>query len=132
MYLMIKNNIKSILIAVVIFYLSTTESENLEPPWFLNFQNADKVIHFLMYFAFMLVLGFENRTVLEKKKNVFFIGIIPFLFGMLMEAYQEMFTITRGADIFDMLANALGILFAASIWFYVSVFLKKGSDRNHI
>ena len=132
MFSMLKNNFKSILIALVILYLSTTESENLEPPGFLDFQHADKVIHFLMYFAFMLVLSFDNRVIIEKKKNIFFIGIIPFVFGLVMEACQELFTLTRGADIFDALSNTLGILFAALIWTYLSALFKKDSDRNPI
>jgi VanZ family protein len=111
-HIMIKNNFRSIAVALVIFFLSITESNNLKPSRFLDIPNLDKIVHFGMYFIFMFVLVYENRSFFEKKRNVFLIGLIPFFYGILMEGCQELFTKTRTADFFDVLFNTLGILMA--------------------
>ena len=125
---MIKNNLKSIAVAVVILYLSVAESDNLiQPPLFFNFAHMDKVIHFGMYFTLMFVIIYENRFSFNRKKYFFLIGLIPFLYGGLMELCQKYLTATRSADIFDLAFNTLGIIFAAALWKYV-IFLKTNSS----
>ena len=125
---MLKNNLKAIFIALVIFYLSTTENDNLEPPWFLNFQHVDKLIHFAMYFTFMFILIYDNRIYFERKRNYLIIGLIPFVFGVIMEVCQGVFTKTRSADFFDVLFNSLGIIIAISFWKYLIYTFKRRSD----
>jgi VanZ family protein len=125
---MIKNNFKSVVVALLIAYLSLSESDNLKHPGFLDFPNADKVIHLGMYFTFMFVIAYENRLFSERKRNAFLIALIPFSYGLLMEACQALFTKTRTADIFDIIFNTLGILLAVGLW---KIMTKPGSNRSY-
>jgi VanZ family protein len=113
---MIKSNFRSIIVAAIIFYLSLTESSNLKAPRFFDIPNIDKIVHFAMYFTFMLVLVYEHQISFKRNKNAFLIGLVPFLYGILMEICQGLFTKSRSADIFDVLINTLGILIATALW----------------
>ena len=66
---MIKNNIKSFAVALIILYLSVSESNTLKAPSFLNIPNIDKVVHFGMYFTFMFVIILEHKLFTGKKKK---------------------------------------------------------------
>jgi VanZ family protein len=125
---MIKNNFRSVAIALIIFYLSITESNNLKAPRFLDIPNIDKIVHFGMYFTLMFVIVYERRYISEKKRNIYLLGLIPFIYGLVMELIQGLFTKSRNADLFDVLFNTLGIAAAAALWKYL-IFLKtKRSD----
>jgi VanZ family protein len=126
--IMIKNNFRSAVIAIIIFIMSITESNNLKAPRFLDIPNLDKIVHFGMYFTFMFVLVYENRKKISKKTNVFLIGFIPFTYGILMECCQYLFTKTRTADMLDVLFNTLGILMAIGLWKYLKHIKIKRSD----
>jgi VanZ family protein len=117
---MIKNNFRSIAVAIIIFMLSITESNNLKTPRFLDIPNLDKIAHFGMYFVLMFVIVYENRTFFEMKRNGFLMGLIPFIYGLIMEGCQFLFTKTRSADLSDILFNTLGILVAISLWKYLT------------
>jgi VanZ family protein len=125
---MIKNNFRSVAVALIIFYLSITESNNLKAPRFLDIPNIDKIVHFGMYFTLMFVIVYEHGYISEKKRNIYLLGLIPFLYGLVMELIQGLFTKSRNADLFDVLFNTLGIAAAAAFWKYL-IFLKtKRSD----
>jgi VanZ family protein len=126
--LMIKNNFRSIAVAIIITYLSLTESNNIKAPHFLDIPNIDKIIHFGMYFTFMLVIVYEHRVFFERNKNAFLTGLIPFSYGILMESSQTLFTETRTADVFDVLFNTLGILIAICLWKYLKYLKIKRSN----
>jgi VanZ family protein len=126
--IMIKNNFKSVVIAIIIFILSITESNNLKVPRFLDIPNIDKIVHFGMYFTFMFVMIYENRKIISKKQYIFLMGFIPFTYGILMECCQYLFTKTRTADMLDVLFNTLGIVMAIGLWKYLTQIKIKRSD----
>jgi VanZ family protein len=78
---------------------------------------ADKIYHASTYFilAFLwyntLVLHFNT----SKTKAIIYTSLISIIFGIIIEVLQGVFTTTRHADIFDVLANSLGVLFAVSV-----------------
>jgi VanZ family protein len=125
---MLKNNFRSIIVAVIIFILSITESNNLRAPEFLNFPNFDKIVHFGMYFTLMSAIVYENRSLFKRNRVAFLMGIIPFIYGVLMECCQYLFTQTRTADLFDVIFNTLGILVAIGLWKYLIYKKIKVSD----
>jgi VanZ family protein len=113
---MIKKYILSILLALVILYLSLANAHTFDKvSSIIDFPNIDKVVHFGMYFSLMMVIVFENRKIIKGYKHLFLIGLLPFFYGVLMEILQATLTVTRTGSVFDALANGAGIL--------VSIFL---------
>jgi VanZ family protein len=113
---MIKKNFLSIIVAIVIMYLSLSGTEKLEPSFFSRIPHFDKIAHLLMYFGFMSVIIFENRKTLKTTGKLLLAAILPFLFGLLMEILQFYITLNRSGDFCDALFNLLGILLSLFIY----------------
>jgi VanZ family protein len=112
---MIKKNIFSIIIAGVILYLSVSNAENYNKISLFHFHGADYLIHFLMYFGFMSVIVLEHRKEIYNIKNLLFIALIPFFYGILMELLQLFFTVSRTGSVVDTFFNLAGILCSTAI-----------------
>lgn len=75
----------------------------------------DKFVHFLFYFLFTILWfrtldsKFPKEPLVKKLRIVFLFG---FLYGVGIEVCQSVFTETRSADIFDVLANTAGGIIA--------------------
>jgi VanZ family protein len=111
---MIRKNLFSILIAIVILYLSLANSKSFDSVQ-LNIPYADKFVHFGMYFSLMTSLLIENRTRLNRRKTVLLLTLIPFFYGILMEILQS-FTLSRTASAADAAADTAGIAFSVLLW----------------
>jgi VanZ family protein len=116
---MIRKNIISSLIAIVILILSLTGQStfgrlNIPPIPYL-----DKIVHASMYFALMSALIYENRAILKGPKNYFILATIPLIFGAAIEIMQTIFTADRTGDIFDEVFNLTGIILAVVLWLFV-------------
>jgi len=84
---------------------------------------ADKYVHFTLHLVFMLLWGYyswlnQNQLVFRKLINIIIASIG---FGILIEFLQETFTLTRQADILDVLANFSG----AATGFLIFILTKK-------
>jgi hypothetical protein len=122
---MIKKNVLSILVALIIAYLSLSDADNYDKVLFFNFPGADKIIHFIMYFVFMSVIVFENRKNIGKVKILLLITLIPLLFGALMEVLQMFLTTSRSGSVADLLSNLAGILFSFTLCLMIRPFRKQ-------
>jgi VanZ family protein len=127
---MIKKNILSILVALIILYLSLAKADTFKKVSFISFPNIDKVVHFGMYFGFMSVIIFENRKTIKKNSQLFLTGLIPLFYGILMEFLQAVLTVDRFADIYDVLFNTIGILISIFLWLWIKPFVTVKSDGN--
>lgn len=116
---MIRKNIISLLVAVIIMYLSLASSDTFKKIHFLNVPYRDKIVHFGMYFAFMSVIIFENRTKFISGRSIYLAAIIPLLYGILMEILQSLFTTSRNGNILDILINSAGIVVSLLCWFWI-------------
>ena len=122
---MIKRYKYSIIISVIIFYLSLKSSTDLDEFNFFNFHHIDKAVHFCMYFGLMSILIFETYIIEKKKYPIIKLALIPFFLGIIMELFQGAFTTTRNADVYDVIFNTCGILFSIAFWLIIkSVFCK--------
>lgn len=74
---------------------------------FLKFENADKVVHFLLFFFFVLI-SFMS----EYFRKSFLIWAVPIAAGILIEFIQEWMSMGRTFDWFDILSNSLGVFLA--------------------
>jgi len=121
---MVKKNIFSITVALIILYLSLASSQSFDDVPFADIPHLDKIVHFLMYSGLMSVIVFENRKSIISTSQLFTIALIPFLYGVLMEILQMTITDSRSASIYDVFFNTAGIIAAALMWLIVKPRLK--------
>ncbi|MBB3186875.1 VanZ family protein [Microbacter margulisiae] len=111
MLLFFKRYWKTIIVLLVIFYLSAAPASTFAG--IPSFPNEDKLVHFMMYFGFALMLFWEYSStygisVIHQTKTVLLIIGIPAIWGGSMELFQLFFTTTRDAEWLDELADAIG------------------------
>ena len=116
---MLKKNIFSIIVALIIMYLSLTSSDSFEKVSFLNIPFIYKIVHFGMYFVLMSVIIFENRKTLKSIRHLFLIAFIPLFYGMLIEILQSTLTVSRFGSFYDVIFNSAGILVSLLFWLWV-------------
>ena len=82
---------------------------------------ADKFVHFTFHFVFTILWGFYSWAKLNDItiSKIGRVVILSFCYGILIEIFQEIYTKTRHADIFDVLANGTGALVA--LFFFVLI-----------
>ena len=111
--LVLKNAIFSLAISwtILIAVLCLVKFSNL--PSF-GVSGADKYVHFTFHFVFTILWGFYSWAKLNDItiSKIGRVVILSFCYGILIEILQEIFTKTRHADIFDVLANGTGALVA--------------------
>lgn len=73
--------------------------------------HKDKIVHVAIYIIFTIVwfAYFYNSS---KKNNYIKAIALSFCTGVLVEFLQETLTLSRSADIYDIIANCLGIIIA--------------------
>ena len=78
---------------------------------------ADKIFHFLAYtvLALLWYITFINTFKFEKKRALINVTIISIMFGIIIEVLQGTITASRSADIYDVIANTIGVLLMVAI-----------------
>ncbi len=112
--------LKKYLLLITIFYSLVLASVCLLPIKKLpdvGISFGDKIFHSLTYavLAFLWFYTFFLQFKISKKSAIMFASVISIIFGIIIEVLQGVFTATRQADVFDVLANSLGVLFTASL-----------------
>ncbi len=118
--------VKSIVVATAILLLSIGHFSELPGE---NVENADKIVHFIMYFSLAFVLGRDLYSVRQSLSASWWTVtvLLPSLFGVLMEAVQ-FFLPYRSASLFDMAANISGAAVGTALSFVViDRFIRKKS-----
>ena len=71
----------------------------------------DKIFHLLSHALLaLLVFNYIKKTTFSRP--ILLAAIVPLCYGITIEFIQGMATSTRTADIYDILANSLGMVFA--------------------
>lgn len=88
----------------------------------VGLRNADKYVHFIFHFVFLVLWVLYFRT--NNQKGIALITILKvfmmsLLFGILVEIAQFLFTDTRKYDLLDILANTSGAFTASLIMLFV-------------
>ena len=103
----------------------------VQSPVRISINNLDKVVHFGIYFVFTLV-WFGCFSGLEFKKSifkgVFKASLLAFFVGLSIELLQEFLRKARSGDVYDVLANSLGILMAVVLLYQI----KKYRELNSV
>ncbi len=108
-YLFIKQYYKSIIIGILIIWLSLSGSKALVPGKMLNIPYIDKMGHFAMYTFFSGILLLDSCRWSTSRHFRYAILLFPLLFGALMEILQMTLTTTRHAEALDLAANIAGV-----------------------
>ncbi|MCK0129881.1 VanZ family protein [Flavobacteriaceae bacterium F08102] len=106
----------ALLITGVVAVLSFVSIKGLNP---IKIENSDKIGHWLAYFT--LGITWYVYALLHKKK-IAVVFLILVGYGIIIEVCQGLFTLNRQFDVFDMMANTLGLALA---WIIVSFLYKK-------
>jgi VanZ family protein len=78
--------------------------------------NFDKVIHSVFHLILTLLwFLYLRQRFIDKRKNtlMWYSFLFSFVFGIFVEVLQELFTTTRQADVFDIIANLAGSIVAS-------------------
>lgn len=100
----------SFTVLITIVYLSF-----FKPPktLFDDVNNFDKLVHFVMYFGFCLILWLEyflTHTKISTAKIIWGAIFAPIAFSGFVELGQEYLTAHRGGDWLDFFFNSLGVV----------------------
>lgn len=130
-YLFIKQYYKSIIIGLLILWLSLSGSKTLVPGRMLNIPYIDKMGHFAMYAFFSAVLLLDSASWRTTSHFRYVILLIPLFFGVLMEIMQMTLTTSRKAELVDLIANIGGVT-AGIVLAHISLrlFEKLGLNRK--
>jgi VanZ family protein len=122
---MIRNNIFSIIVALVILFLSLTSSQTFGRIGFINIPYIDKMAHFGFYFLFMSVIIIEHRNSLINTRKLILAALVPFFFGSILEILQSgIEIINRRGEILDLMFNTAGITAALFLWLFYKPYYK--------
>ncbi len=114
----IKDFYITIILSLIIVFLSLSNVQSLGLDRFWFFKNEDKVIHFLMYFGLSFSLITEYYIKIFKiNLNLFLINLFPVFFGGFIEILQSVLTNNRSGDWLDFFADATGVIFALMVFF---------------
>ncbi len=95
-------------------------------------QHTDKIGHLLAYFLFTVIwfayalFRSVDKTYMYKLK---IIAVIAFIYGTLMEACQMTLTTNRQGDLYDVIANTTGIVFAVILLLLLKKSIKSLKKR---
>jgi hypothetical protein len=114
--------IPAVLWTAVVLKLLLSESDVL-PFWWLQFPNADKLIHVGLFGVNTALLLYAANTVdLQKYRSriVAFIALWTLALGAVTELAQHLLLVTRSGDILDLLADVMGGITPLA-WFLLKV-----------
>ncbi len=126
LYLLSKKQFKVIFLITVIFILYKA----LMPPseeHFLNFQNADKLLHAGAFFVLSFLLNRASSSITKRIRNM----LSLLAFGVLIEVLQS-FTGYREVSLGDVLADLIGILFFQLTYSLLKEWQLKRRKKNNI
>jgi VanZ family protein len=96
----------------IIAYFCLVQLNNVP---FSSVSNLDKLVHIFFHFVLtsLWFLFFKKHLSNSNSSKPFLISfLLSFVFGISIEILQELFTTTRHADLFDVLANITGATIA--------------------
>jgi VanZ family protein len=125
---MLKNNIYTITVSLIILYLSMATPQTFVRSGFFEIPHLDKFVHFGLYFVLMGTMILEHRRLLTDTRKLLLIALIPFFFGIIVEFMQSEFTQNRKGEVLDMIADAGGVSSAIFLW----LFFRPYHFRNEI
>lgn len=99
----------SIVWTAIVFFLLSMDTSGIEGSGFLKIKGLDKIIHFVLFFAFSALwfLYFKSSTSISLNWLLLLVSATGSLYGLAMEFYQDFFT-NRNFSYWDAVADAIG------------------------
>lgn len=91
----------------------------------LGIGGADKYVHVVFHFGFFVLWFFYFRKPDNFDKVMGRVFLASVLYGIAIEVAQELFTATRHADFFDVMANTTGAFIAVAVIMIVNYYHKR-------
>ncbi len=94
--------------------------------------DADKYVHFTFHFVFtwLWFLYFNHKKKGQRNsKTIIIVFFLSVFFGIAIEIMQELFTTTRKADVFDVMANMTGAIAAVV---FIRLWQKYGQSKTFV
>lgn len=117
MFVFLKNHWKSITWAAFILLLCGIPGNQINKVKFIDIPHFDKIVHLSFYFTFTLLLISESKSQKQQQKatikDILIAGVISMSYGIFIEILQKLVFVNRGAEIWDVVANAFGFILAA-------------------
>ncbi|MDE3144437.1 MAG: VanZ family protein [Bacteroidota bacterium] len=110
------------------FYLLTIPGKKIPQISWMDFYQADKLVHIVMFFTLGFLFSFAVKRSDKKYLLILMIAIGGIVFGIAMEFVQKYFIPNRSFDVNDMIADGIGCL-AAYFWWRRRF---KKSDVNYL
>ncbi len=105
-----------------VFVASLIPGGALPPVNWLGMLQFDKIVHLCLYFAMCILmylsLIYELKTRLSGNQALMASAVFAILFGLLMEILQSNLNTGRYFDIFDVVANTIGVFIAVLIVYF--------------
>ncbi|SMO58580.1 VanZ like family protein [Saccharicrinis carchari] len=118
---LLKNYWRSVLLFIIIVFLSTINTNNLVTEEVQFFKHFDKFAHFAMYFSLSFVFFIENHKSSRPIRKRWII-LDTIILGILLEFIQFLFTNYRTGNFYDAVFNTIGVLSGSALYFLL---------RNH-
>ena len=107
------NLIFALVYSALIIYLGLSEPETFSVT---SFEMNDKLAHFIFYFIFYFIWHNSFNYFFEKNALVY-LFIFAFIFSIFIELGQKYLTLSRNAELLDIVSNLIGIQLAY-LYFY--------------
>ncbi len=105
---------KPFLWLAIICYLLFIPANDLPTGFFFRIPHFDKIVHFTLFFVFCLFLLRPLKRL--QFKHYIIAPLISIISSGLLEFIQHTLSNSRSSDIYDFLANSIGVL--ASVLFF--------------
>mgnify|MGYP003631488454 CR=1 FL=1 len=102
----------AITITVAIAIVSLISLKEI-PTLSFKINNSDKIGHCLAYFTLTISWFFATKNTLNTSHHKTILILLLISYGTIIEGIQGMLTTYRTADIYDILANSLGVFLGA-------------------
>ena len=76
----------------------------------LGIKSGDKYLHFIAYFGLGTLWYFALKDKIQKRLYNFFVPLALIFYGIILEGLQSGITTYRTGDIYDALANTVGVI----------------------
>lgn len=87
----------------------------------------DKLVHIAIHagLVFLVILSvFRKQGDIIKMKQLYWVLIGCFIYGIVIEVVQERLVVLRHADVWDLVANSIGILLGVVLFYKSKSYLK--------
>jgi VanZ family protein len=126
---MVKKYWKSVIWAAFILWASLIKVKDIDEFPNIVIPCFDKILHLVVYAILAFLLMLESKfTKLELSKRVARIFVLSVLFGGIIEVLQNYVPTGRNTDIFDFLANFIGVIIGLIAFLKISQIRVKSTD----